>query len=152
LIHQTKAHSSFDQRLQMLHEVIAHSPTCLTYEQENVLMFGTPEVPGWAKDIPRNIGIPTCLPPGKCSACVTPIWRWNGEAWVCYNCKLYDIKYSRRDGDLSTLDGCRTSGYTPKPVHIDRSLPDHPCYHCGHTAWGWDQVMKNYRCNYCYPE
>lgn len=79
------------------------------------------EVNATTRGIPENIGTPTGPRPVKCSQCATPIWRWNGQVWVCYNCKYHHIVYERGDGDLSTLDGCKATGvysqtHKEKPV------------------------------------
>lgn len=68
------------------------------------------DVPGWAADIPANIGTPTMRKPDKCNACVVPIWRWNGAEWVCYNCLLHQVKYENGDGDMTSLKDCKASG------------------------------------------
>lgn len=113
----------FDRRQRALQWVLEHEPFTLTYEQENILMYGTPDVLGWATDLPRNEGIPTKALPDKCSACKTPIWRWSARLrdWVCVGCKVHDIKHLRKDGDLSTLDGCIASGvYKSNHTNGDR--------------------------------
>src|SRR6185312_1638353 len=66
--------------------------------------------PGWARDIPDNVGVPTCRKPYRCSVCTTAIFRWNGTQWVCWHCKYHAVTYDRDDGDLTTLEGCRPTG------------------------------------------
>lgn len=89
--------------------------------------------------IPENIGIATMPQPDKCSSCTTPIWRWNGTEWVCFNCKYYAVVYDHANGDLATLDGCHASGVYRHPpaqrvahrasaqdvasVHVERHKP-----------------------------
>lgn len=68
------------------------------------------DIPEWARTIPDHVGTPTGRPPDKCSACATPIWRWNGQAWVCYNCLIHLVIYEHGDGDLTSLVDCRASG------------------------------------------
>lgn len=100
----------FDRRHHILLRVIEQHPANLTVEQENILLYGTPDIPGWAHDLPRNVGVPTKLRPDSCSSCKTPIWRWNVDAWVCVNEKIHRVKFDHSDEDLSTLDGCFASG------------------------------------------
>lgn len=71
---------------------------------------------GWAKNIPANVGIPTCRKPDKCSGCVVPIWRWyqpdpqqRGE-WRCVNCLLHTVIYDKAGPVALTLDQCKASG------------------------------------------
>jgi len=71
---------------------------------------------GWAKNIPSNDCPPTTRKPDKCSACVTPIWRWYqpdimqpGE-WRCVNCLIYLIKYDKECLLELSLANCKASG------------------------------------------
>lgn len=73
-------------------------------------------VPGWAHDIPQNMGEPTCRKPDKCSGCGTPIWRWyqpdpskSGE-WRCCNCLIFLIKYDKECLLHLSLENCKASG------------------------------------------
>lgn len=74
------------------------------------------DTPGWARDIPANIGTPTMRKPDKCSGCGTPIWRWyqpdpmsSGE-WRCCNCLIYQVKYNKEGALELTLEACQASG------------------------------------------
>lgn len=105
--------------------------------------------------IPANNGFPTTRKPGECFDCKSPIWRWNGREWVCYNCKLYRIlhDHTAQDEDPDTLDGCLASVRVRQTLRtLSATMPDHACYHCLHVAWVYDKLMRNYRCTSCYPD
>lgn len=76
-------------------------------------------VPHWRRNFPQNVGIPTRPKPYKCSACVVPIWIWDGKIWLCYNCKLSSIIHDREMLDETTLEGCLPSGVYPRQREDD---------------------------------
>lgn len=68
------------------------------------------DIPGWAHDIPAHVGHPPSRKPDKCSACVVPIWRWDGTQWVCVNCLIHLVRYDRLNGLVIRLEDCKASG------------------------------------------
>lgn len=102
---------------------------------------------------PSNVGTPTKPKPHKCSACNTPIFRWNGEHWVCWNCKLHTHIYSHTETvDITTLDGCSASGVyrnqRVEPVVEYNSLPETTTvYHIGYSKHGTEQSLESIMSN-----